>query len=203
MGIDDIIIYDNTRDSSLLMSVVSSRLLYVTPTWVDRATKFAHCRNTIIKAQRIAALKGHTCIPYEFSWRRFISRWYSSRRPRTWEENDSVEDGRLNPINNYCLLLRSEESSATSLLLSVPTNRAVPTTRPRLVKYYRTWGDETPQRSYFICHSGPIWSRVLQRLLALHGACPWCGIFVLSVPGGHGGTHSFCMSTLGTFSLGS
>ncbi|KAL4089772.1 hypothetical protein QTP88_024743 [Uroleucon formosanum] len=42
---------------TLLMSVVNSRLLYACPTWAERACKYAICRNLMIRAQRIAALR--------------------------------------------------------------------------------------------------------------------------------------------------
>lgn len=49
----------------LLMSVVNSRLLYASPMWVGRASKYTlgTCRNLMIRAQRIAALS-HEGIPY-------------------------------------------------------------------------------------------------------------------------------------------
>jgi len=42
---------------ALLMSVVNSRLMYACPTWAERACKHAICRNLMIRAQRIAALR--------------------------------------------------------------------------------------------------------------------------------------------------
>lgn len=36
---------------------MSSRLLYAAPIWADKATKSAICRNAMIRAQRIAALR--------------------------------------------------------------------------------------------------------------------------------------------------
>lgn len=42
---------------ALIMSVVNSRLLYASPTWAERASKYAICRNLMIRTQRIAALR--------------------------------------------------------------------------------------------------------------------------------------------------